>query len=128
MLAVYTSPDLVAWTYRGPGSEGPPSRLTGRLPNGDAGGTVWIPNVFFDPKSNRFIMWCGIDPWLESRGLRAGGGGRGWGVGRLGSEVTRYSACRFGSGDWGTAVSNDGINFELLIPHHTSRLGGTCKE
>ena len=36
-LSVYTSPDLLTWTYRG-----------NPLPDSVLGGTKWIPNVWYD--------------------------------------------------------------------------------
>ena len=51
-LAVYTSPDMVSWTYRGP-----------VLERSQVGGTLWIPNVIYHPPSNRFIMWFGAGGW-----------------------------------------------------------------
>ena len=51
-LAVYTSPDLKTWTYRGPA-------ITRR----QHGGTLWIPNVIYHAPSQRFIMWFGSGGW-----------------------------------------------------------------
>jgi hypothetical protein len=75
-LSVYTSPDLVAWSFRGLAVVSPPD-----------GGTQWIPNVVFDNRTQRFIMW-------------------------------------YGTGDWTVATSNDGIAFNVVADHITSRLGG----
>eukprot|EP00040_Diaphanoeca_grandis_P016272 m.83882 g.83882 ORF g.83882 m.83882 type:complete len:395 (+) comp25683_c0_seq1:126-1310(+) len=50
-LSVYTSTDMVNWTYRG-----------GVLPD-SVPGTLWIPNVIFDKKTSRFIMWFGAGGW-----------------------------------------------------------------
>jgi len=52
-LLVYTSPDLVHWTCRGE-------------PLPMVGGTQWIPNVIFDNKTNRFIMWLGAGGWRSA--------------------------------------------------------------
>ena len=76
-LAVYTSPDLVTWTFRGH-----------PLANDTADGTKWIPNVVWVEAQQRFVMWAG-------------------------------------SGDWFVATSVDGIDFSLVTPHTTSRLGGS---
>ena len=48
-LAVYTSPDLLAWTYRAP-----------LLIGGQEG---WIPNVFYDKQRQRFVLWYGVGDW-----------------------------------------------------------------
>jgi hypothetical protein len=50
-MAVYTSPDLIQWTYRGPAV---PAAV---------GGTKWIPNVFYDSTRERFVMWYGCGQW-----------------------------------------------------------------
>lgn len=76
-LAVYTSPDLVTWTYRG-----------APLSNDTNDSTKWIPNVLWSETQQRFIMWGG-------------------------------------SGDWFVATSFDGIAFNLVTAHTTSRLGGS---
>ena len=47
-LAVYTSPDMVNWTYRGP-----------VLNEAQVSGTLWIPNVIYHEASKRFILWFG---------------------------------------------------------------------
>lgn len=78
ILSVYTSVDLVSWTFRG---NVLPPNATG------VASTQWIPNVFYDTKTSRFIMW-------------------------------------FGSGDWCSATSYDGISFNLAVAHFTSRLSG----
>ena len=49
-MAVYTSPDLTTWSYRGPG-----------VPSVNQ--SKWIPNVFFDKRSQRFVMWYGCGQW-----------------------------------------------------------------
>ena len=51
-LAVYTSPDLVAWTYQGP-----------MLTLDQVPGTLWIPRVVFHEPSQRFILWFGAGGW-----------------------------------------------------------------
>lgn len=76
-LAVYTSPDMESWTYRGACLNASAS----------AASTQWIPNVFYDPRILRFIMWYGV-------------------------------------GDWGVATSQDGIHFDIVHEHTSSRLGG----
>jgi hypothetical protein len=76
-LAVYTSPDLTTWTYRG-----------APLSSDTADSTKWIPNVLYSEAQQRFIMWGG-------------------------------------SGDWFVATSLDGIAFNLVTAHTTSRLGGS---
>ena len=48
-LAVYTSPDLLAWTFRAP-----------LLIGGQEG---WIPNVFYDSQRQRFVCWYGVGDW-----------------------------------------------------------------
>ena len=48
-LSVYTSPDLLAWTFRAP-----------LLIGGQEG---WIPNVFYDAKRQRFVCWYGVGDW-----------------------------------------------------------------
>lgn len=48
-LSVYTSPDLLAWTFRAP-----------LLLGGQEG---WIPNVFYDPQRQRFVCWYGVGDW-----------------------------------------------------------------
>ena len=76
-LGVYTSKDLQSWTDHG-------------YMLNDTNSTGWLPYVFYDDTTNRFICWYGI-------------------------------------GDWGVAISYDGINFyhPSGIPYHqTSRLGG----
>ena len=52
-LKVYTSPDLVTWTYRGD-------------PLPDVPGTLWIPNVFYHAASQKFIMWYGSGGWRSA--------------------------------------------------------------
>ena len=74
-VVVYTSPDLTTWMYRGP------------LLLNTTSPTQWIPNVMYDPRSARFILWYGV-------------------------------------GDWGVAVSQNGINFTVVHEHESSRLGG----
>ena len=76
-LAVYTSSDMVEWTYRGACLNSSAS----------AASTEWIPNVIYDSRAQRFIMWYGV-------------------------------------GDWGVAESSDGIHFDIVHEHTTSRLGG----
>ena len=51
-LAVYTSPNLVDWTYRGP-----------VLTREQVGGTLWIPNVIYHAASKRFVLWFGAGGW-----------------------------------------------------------------
>jgi hypothetical protein len=75
-LSVYTSTDLLSWTNRGPA-----------LLPGIYSGTGWIPNVLYDPRNSRFVMW-------------------------------------FGTGDWSVATSTDGIAFNVVNAHISSRLGG----
>ncbi len=75
-LGLYTSTDFETWTDRG--LILPPSN-----------GTQWVPHVFYEEKSERFVAW-------------------------------------FGEGNWGTAVSTDGVTFEYAGEQHkTSRLGGS---
>ena len=52
-LNVYTSPDLVSWTLRG---DPLPMVKT----------TLWIPNVLYDAKTQRFIMWYGAGVWATA--------------------------------------------------------------
>jgi hypothetical protein len=54
-LKVYTSPDLMTWTDRGD-----------PLPGWTLTPTRWIPRVFFDAKSNRFVMWFGTGGWSSA--------------------------------------------------------------
>ena len=54
-LAVYTSPDLVNWTYRGP-----------VLTRSAAPGTTWIPRVFYHAPTARFILWFGQGGWTTA--------------------------------------------------------------
>jgi len=49
-LKVYTSTDLTAWTLRGD-------------PLPMVPGTLWIPNVIYHAKTQRFIMWFGAGNW-----------------------------------------------------------------
>jgi hypothetical protein len=51
-MAVYTSEDMTAWTYRGQAVAA-------------AGSTSskWIPNVIFDKLRGRFVMWYGCGQW-----------------------------------------------------------------
>ena len=56
-LAVYTSPDLLAWTFRAP-----------LLIGGQEG---WIPNVFYDAQRQRFVCWYGVGDWGVGASLRA---------------------------------------------------------
>ena len=49
-LKVYTSPDLVHWTFRGD-------------PLPMIPGTLWIPNVVFVEKMQTFVMWFGSGGW-----------------------------------------------------------------
>jgi hypothetical protein len=49
-LKVYTSTDLVHWTFRGD-------------PLPTVGGTLWIPNVIWHKPSQRFVMWYGSGGW-----------------------------------------------------------------
>ena len=54
VLAVYYSPDLLAWSYAGPVIAHPPAP------------TQWIPNVVYDARSQRFILWAGSGGWFSA--------------------------------------------------------------
>jgi hypothetical protein len=54
-LAVYTSPDLQAWTYRG-------SLFNASVPK-DSSFTKWIPTVVFSPACSCFVLWFGSGAW-----------------------------------------------------------------
>ena len=54
-LKVYTSPDLTTWTDRGD-----------PVPGWTATPTRWIPRVFFDAKTQRFVMWFGVGGWASA--------------------------------------------------------------
>ena len=52
-LKVYTSPDLVHWTFRGD-------------PLPMVGGTLWIPNVIYHEPTETFVMWYGSGGWATA--------------------------------------------------------------
>jgi beta-xylosidase len=52
-LNVYTSPDLVHWTLQGD----PLPMVTT---------TLWIPNVIYDEKTQRFVLWYGAGVWATA--------------------------------------------------------------
>ena len=54
-LAVYTSPDLTAWTYRG-------GLFNASVPATPAF-TKWIPTVLFSPACECFVLWFGSGGW-----------------------------------------------------------------
>jgi hypothetical protein len=51
-LSVYTSDDMVAWTFRGVALDRAPSPSS-----------KWIPRVFYDKQRARFVMWYGCGQW-----------------------------------------------------------------
>jgi hypothetical protein len=55
-LSVYSSPDMVNWTPRGD-------------PLPMVGGTLWIPNVVFDARHQRFVMWYGAGGWCSATSM-----------------------------------------------------------
>jgi hypothetical protein len=51
-LSVYTSHDMVAWTYRGVAVD-----------RAISASSKWIPRVFYDQQRGRFVMWYGCGQW-----------------------------------------------------------------
>ena len=54
-LAVYTSPDLNSWAFRG-------HLFNGSVPSG-AGFTKWIPTALWSPACSCFVLWFGSGGW-----------------------------------------------------------------
>ena len=88
-LAVYTSPDLTAWTYRG-----------SPLSNDDADATKWIPNVLWVESQQRFVMWGGSGDWFVATSTD----------GIAFTLATAHTTSRLGGGTDGTGffVDDDG--------------------
>jgi hypothetical protein len=62
-LAVYTSPDLTAWTFRG-------HLFNASVPS-TAGFTKWIPTALWSPACACFVLWFGSGGWAVVRFARA---------------------------------------------------------
>jgi beta-xylosidase len=76
-LKVYTSPDLVHWTFRGD-----PLPM---IPN-----TLWIPNVIYVEKTQTFVMWFGSGGWQTATskdGIHFTPSGHGTMFSRFGAEA-----------------------------------------
>ena len=91
-LAVYTSPDLTAWTYRG-----------SPLSNDDADATKWIPNVLWVESQQRFVMWGGSGDWFVATSTD----------GIAFTLATAHTTSRLGGGTDGTGffVDDDGQGY-----------------
>ena len=91
-LAVYTSPDLIAWTYRG-----------SPLSDETADATKWIPNVLWSEAQQRFIMWGGSGDWFVATSLD----------GVAFNLETAHTTSRLGGGTDGTGffIDTDGQGY-----------------
>lgn len=91
-LAVYTSPDLVTWTYRG-----------APLSNDAADATKWIPNVLWSEAQQRFVMWGGSGDWFVATSVD----------GIAFTLATAHTTSRLGGGTDGTGffIDDDGQGY-----------------
>ena len=91
-LAVYTSPDLLAWTFRG-----------SPLSSETADATKWIPNVLYSEAQQRFIMWGGSGDWFVASSND----------GIAFNLETAHTTSRLGGGTDGTGffIDNDGQGY-----------------
>ena len=93
-LAVYTSQNLVNWTYRGP-----------VLTRKQVPGTLWIPRVIFDDKTQTFILWFGSGGWGTATSKD--------GINFIPATLKQYSRFGANAGTDGTGVfiDDDGIGY-----------------
>ena len=87
-LAVYTSPDLTTWTYRG-----------SPLSSDTADATKWIPNVLWVEAKQHFIMWGGSGDWFVATSTD----------GIAFTLVTPHTTSRLGGGTDGTVSLSTGV-------------------
>ena len=126
-LAVYTSPDLVAWTYRG-------SVFNSSVP-ADKTFTKWIPTAVYSPACTCFVLWFGSGAWstatsvdgihfelaVRSTTSRLGGSTDGTGL-LLDSDGTGYVAfAALSTG--GTHNGGHLVSIERLAPDLLSSSG-----
>jgi len=52
LLAVYTSKDMMNWTFHG-----------NPVPSSFQNGVGWIPSCLYDPRHQRFVLWYGCGYW-----------------------------------------------------------------
>ena len=122
-LAVYTSPDLEAWTYRG--------ALFNMSVPADKSFTKWIPTAVYSPACACFVLWFGSGAWATATSVdgihfdlaarsttsRLGGGTDGTGL-LLDADGTGYVAFAAletgGSLNGGHLVSIERLSPDLL--------------
>lgn len=126
-LAVYTSPDLEAWTYRG--------ALFNMSVPADKSFTKWIPTAVYSPACACFVLWFGSGAWATATSVdgihfdlaarsttsRLGGGTDGTGL-LLDADGTGYVA--FAALETGGSLNGGHlVSIERLAPDLLSSSG-----
>jgi hypothetical protein len=88
-LSVYTSPDLISWTYRG-------GLFNSSVPSGSAF-TKWIPTALWSPACSCFVLWFGSGGWAVATSFD----------GINFSLASNHGTSRLGGGTDGTGIFLD---------------------